>query len=344
MMDHKYIIGVDGGNSKTDYFLFHIQGNFIDHIRAGTCSHEQFSDGYASTYRIMGEHIHELLARNQLSMEDITAGAFGLAGADIPSQKKQLSRVIEQIGFTNYAVDNDSFLGIKAGSESGIGICSINGSGTVTGGISPSGNRLQVGGLGSELTGDEAGGFFLGRRVLRAVYDEFYRMGPPTNMTEQVMTLLQIPGKDVMIEYAMNGVLQKSLPNTQLMQILFACADEGDSVALEIINHTARQLANSTVGCLHELDFEKEVDIILAGSVWVKAESPLLLETYKYCVEQLTDHHCRYKLLTIPPATGAVLWALELAYGQPVNQETRNRVIQAVEQIHAHHTNTRLIH
>lgn len=344
MTDPQYIIGVDGGNSKTDYFLFHMQGNFIDHIRAGTCSHEQFSDGYASSYRIMNEQIHALLVRNQLSMEDIAAGAFGLAGADIPSQKKQLSRIIEQIGFTNYAVDNDSFLGIKAGSDTGFGICSINGSGTVTGGISPRGNRLQVGGVGSELSGDEAGGFFLGRRVLRAVYDEFYRMGPATQMTEQVMELLQISSKDVMIEYAVNGVLQRSLPNTQLMRILFACADQDDAVAIEIIDHTAKQLAKSTVGCLHNLDFDIDVDIILAGSVWVKAESPLLIETYKSYVGQFTDHHCHFKLLQIPPATGAVLWALELAYGHTVNLDTRSRVIEAVEQIYVNQTNTRLIH
>ncbi|UNK20656.1 N-acetylglucosamine kinase [Paenibacillus sp. N3/727] len=333
-MNKKYIIGVDGGNSKTDYFLFDLQGNFVDHINTGTCSHEQFPDAYISSFRIMNENIQQLLNRNHLSMDHIAAGAFGLAGADVPTQKDNLNKVIEQIGFTHYAMDNDSFLGVKAGSEKGFGICSINGSGTVTGGISPSGSRLQVGGVGSELSGDEAGGYFLARKVLRTVYDSFYRMGPKTSMTEPVMSLLQIPGKDYFIEYGTDGVLKRTLPNTKLMQIMFSAADHGDQAALDIIDHTARQLAHSTVGCMHNLDFGIEVDIVLAGSVWVKAESPLLLEKYKSYVATLTEHQCNYILLQVPPATGAVLWAMELAYGHPVDTDTRARIIESVENIH----------
>lgn len=332
-MDKNYIIGVDGGNSKTDYFLYDIHGNFVDHINTGTCSHERFPDSYISAYRIMNENIQQLLTRNHLTMNDIAAGAFGLAGADVPSQKVNLCQVIERIGFTNYAVDNDSFLGVKAGSEKGYGICSINGSGTSTGGISPSGNRLQVGGVGSELGGDEAGGFFLGRKVLRAVYDSFYRMGRETQMTEPVMKLLQISSKEFFIEHAVDGILKRNLPNTQLMQIMFTAADHGDSVALDIINNSANQLAYSTVGCMHNLDFEHEVDIVLAGSVWVRAESPLLFNLYKKAVEQLTDYRCNYIILNIPPATGAVLWALELAWNHPADSEIRRKVIDSIENL-----------
>lgn len=329
-MDKNYVIGVDGGNSKTDYFLYDIHGNFIDHINTGTCSHERFPDGYISAYGIMNENIQQLLTRNHLTMNDIAAGAFGLAGADVPSQKVNLCQIIERIGLSNYAVDNDSFLGVKAGSEKGFGICSINGSGTSTGGISPSGNRLQIGGVGSELSGDEAGGFFLGRKVIRAVYDSFYRMGRETHMTEPVMELLQLSSKELFIENAVDRVVKRNLPNTQLMQIMFAAADQGDMVAYDIIDNTAKQLAYSTVGCLHNLDFEHEVDIVLAGSVWVRAESPLLFNLYKKEIEQLTHHHCNYIILKVPPATGAVLWALELAWNHPVKLDIRRKVIDSI--------------
>lgn len=332
-MDKNYIIGIDGGNSKTDYFLFDTQGGFVDHIHTGTCSHERLSDSYEGSYRVMNKNIQSLLSRNKLSMDHIAAGAFGLAGADVPTQKDKLNAVVERIGFSNYALDNDSFLGIKAGSDKGFGICSINGSGTVTGGISPSGRRLQVGGVGSELSGDEAGGYFLGRKILRTVYDSFFRMGPATTMTEPVMELLNIPNKEYFIEYAMDGVLKRTLPNTELMKIMFAAADQGDRPALNIIDHTAQQLAYSTAGCIHNLDFELDVDIILAGSVWVKAESPLLLEKYKSYVDSLTDRRCHYLILQVPPATGAVLWAMELVHGQPVTSEIRQTIITAVESI-----------
>ncbi|ANE48216.1 N-acetylglucosamine kinase [Paenibacillus swuensis] len=332
-MSANYVIGVDGGNSKTDYFLFDLQGNAVDHIRTGTCSHEQFTDGYASSLRVMNENISIMLERNQLTLKDVAAGAFGLAGADIPSQKLRLNEVVEEIGFTTYAVDNDSFLGVKAGTAKGYGICTINGSGHATGGVSPTGRRLQIGGIGSELAGDEAGGYYLARKVLRTVYDSFYRLGPETAMTAPVMELLKVPSKEVFMEYAWEGILNNTLPYTPLIQILFACADRGDTAALAVLDLSARQLAHSTAGCLHNLDFESEVDIILAGSIWVKVESPVLIEKYKSYVRQLTTKHCNFILLHVPPATGAVLWALELAHGRTVDLDTRGKVIFAVEEL-----------
>ena len=62
-MSDRYVIGVDGGNSKTDYFLFGVDGRFVDHLGAGTCSHERFADAYASSFRVMDENIRALLTR-----------------------------------------------------------------------------------------------------------------------------------------------------------------------------------------------------------------------------------------------------------------------------------------
>ncbi|RIX45715.1 N-acetylglucosamine kinase [Paenibacillus nanensis] len=330
-MGGQYVIGVDGGNSKTDYYLFDLDGGLVDHIRSGTCSHEQYPDSYESSYRVMNEQITLLLSRNGLSVQDAAAGAFGLAGADIPAQKKRLNEVVERIGFTRYALDNDSFLGIKAASQKGYGICSINGSGVCTGGISPSGRRLQVGGVGSELSGDEGGGYYLGRRVIRAIYDSFYRLGPETVMTAPVMELLGTRDKTLFMELALEAILARTLPYTELVTLLFESAESGDLVASGIVDHSARQLAYSTVGCMSHLDFGDEpVDIIMAGSVWVKAASPVMRDRYQQCVTELTGRDCRFVLLQEPPAAGAVLWALELAHGGALNTELRKKIIEAV--------------
>ncbi|MHA6481924.1 N-acetylglucosamine kinase [Paenibacillus sp. strain BS8-2] len=328
----RYVIGVDGGNSKTDYYLFDLEGTFVDHIRSGTCSHEQFPEGYAKAFSVMNEQLTALLQRNGLTMADIAAGAFGLAGADIPSQKSQLSDVIERLGFAQYAMDNDSFLGIKAGTAKGYGICSINGSGVCTGGISPSGRRLQVGGVGSELAGDEGGGFYLTRRVLRAVYDSFYRLGPETAMTEPVMTLIGATSKETFMDRGLEGLVARSLPYTEIVTTLLTAAEQGDPVAWSIVDHSARQLAYSTVGCIGHLDFhdDEPVDVIMAGSVWAKAASPVMRECYKTYVTEMTGRACTFILLQEPPAAGAVLWALELALGAPVDAALRAKVIGTV--------------
>ncbi|SFB53916.1 BadF-type ATPase [Cohnella sp. OV330] len=328
-----YVIGVDGGNSKTDYFLFDREGGFVNHVNAGTCSHERFADGYAGAYREMDARIRELLEPCGVALSQVDAAAFGLAGCDLPTQQEALSRIAERIGLRRHAVDNDSFLGIKAGTLRGYGICSVNGSGAVTGGISPSGMRLQVGGIGSELAGDEGGGYYLGRKVVRAVYDGFYRLGPPTAMAEPVMALLGAPSRERFMAYAAEAAYKRTLPNTELMRVLFAAADAGDEAAVALLAHSARQMALSTAGCIANLDFgaDDEIEIVLSGSVWIKAESPLMMQRYMQDVGELTGRRCRFLPLAVPPATGAVLWALELAHGEPVGADMRSKVLHGVQ-------------
>ena len=97
----KYIIGVDGGNTKTDYLLFDTEGNFIDGLRSGTCSHEGLKDSFDGSYRVMKEQLEILFTRNNITVKDIAGAGFGLAGADVPYQKKKLNEIITKIGFEN---------------------------------------------------------------------------------------------------------------------------------------------------------------------------------------------------------------------------------------------------
>ena len=180
-MKNKYLIGVDGGNTKTDYLLYDTFGNFIDGIRSGTCSHEAKGLGFEGAYRVMKENIETLLYRHNLKVEDIAAAAFGLAGVDVPFQKRALEEIVERIGFTNYVVLNDGFLGIKAASPTGVGVCSINGTGTVNVGIDSIGKYFQVGGIGY-VSGDEAGGSFLARRTIQTVFNACFRFGDETSL------------------------------------------------------------------------------------------------------------------------------------------------------------------
>jgi hypothetical protein len=131
----KYIIGVDGGNTKTDYLLFDLEGNFVDGLRSGTCSHEGLKDSFDGSYRVMKEQLEILFTRNNITVKDIAGAGFGLAGADVPYQKKKLNEIISKIGFENFGMENDGFLGVKAASPNGCGVCSINGTGTVTVGM-----------------------------------------------------------------------------------------------------------------------------------------------------------------------------------------------------------------
>lgn len=330
-MKKKYIIGVDGGNTKTDYFLFDTEGNFVSSIRAGTCSHEKLPDSYEGAYREMQMRIDQLLEEQKLSIEDVEVGVFGLAGLDVPIQKENLEKVIKRIGFKKFIAENDGYLGLKAGSKSGIGICSINGTGTVTTGIDAKGNRLQVGGVGY-ISGDNAGGAFIARELFREIHDTLYRCGETTTLERPVLQLLGVRDKKYYIQ-AISALYGTKFSHTPYIQLVFEHAVQGDALALRIIHKVARELAKSTVGCINNLNFssENDVEIILAGSVWVKPTIRILVDAYKGYISSLTKLSCAYTVLQVPPGIGAVLWALEVATGEAVKEDIRNRIIKYME-------------
>lgn len=322
----KYIIGVDGGNTKTDYLLFDVNGNFIDGMRCGTCSHEAPSIGsFEGAYLEMNKQINLLLSRNNLVIEDVVSGAFGLAGVDAPFQKKALESAVEKIGFTKYAVVNDGFLGIKAASKTGTGVCSINGTGTVNVGIDEDGNWMQVGGIGY-VAGDEAGGSFLARAAVRLAFDECFRFGPKTLITEYVFKMYGIESKKDLS----NAIVGKKVDSTYLIKSLFTCANEGDEASVNVLRTAGENMGKSISGCISEINIKEPIQVILAGSVWAKATNYEMLDAFKETVIKLTNKKCDFIVLKEPPVLGAILWALELANNELPSADLKQFVLNQV--------------
>lgn len=322
----KYVIGVDGGNTKTDYLLYDIEGNFIDGIRRGTCSHEAPSiRTFDGAYKEMKKQIETLLNQNNLNINDVASGAFGLAGVDAPFQKKALEEAVEKIGFKKYQVVNDGFLGIKAASNTGTGVCSINGTGTVNVGIDEQGNWMQVGGIGY-VAGDEGGGSFLARAAVRIVFDEAFRFGPTTKVTEDVFKMYQITSKKELSD----AIVGKSIDSTYLIKSLFNRANENDQVAINVLETAGENMGRSTSGVICEINLQEPINVILAGSVWAKATNFKMLDKFKETVLNLTKKECNFIVLSEPPVLGAILWALEIANGILPDAKLKEKVLSSI--------------
>ncbi len=330
-MNKQYLLGVDGGNTKTDYILFDVNGQFVDGLRSGTCSHEALSDSFAGSKRVMGENISTLLKRNNITITDIKGAAFGLAGVDVPTQKVSLHQVIEELGFTNFVVENDGFLGIKAASNTGYGVCSINGTGTVTVGIDNFGNHVQVGGVGY-ISGDEAGGAFLVRRTLQAVYDELYRMGPATTMTKEIFDLFGVTQKDTYLSTIVNLLEQRKIDRTTIIKMLFKNANASDQVAMAVLEQAGKCMGQSVAGCIDNLKFNVSVPVILAGSVWANATATHMFDSFKKTIESNRPEKIEYIVLKVAPACGAIVWALEIATGSVPSDSMRQHILKQVEE------------
>lgn len=304
-----YLLGVDGGNTKTLHFLYDVEGNFVDRLDAGTCSHEAIGDGYEGAFRELNGQIATLLSRNGLSASDVAYAVFGLAGADFPHQKQKLSALVERIGFRRYLVDNDGFLGLKAGSPNGIGVCCINGTGTVTVGINALGERLQLGGLGG-LSSDKAGAGYIAERGAAAIYDMLFRGGRETVLKELFFRAFSVKKEEDFPLTAVEALGDKEgvLRVNKLME---EAAERGDAVVSALLSEVGAGLGATVRGCAARLNMSGEVPVVLAGSVWTKGNFREM--ELAFCSELEKDDARQYRctILKQPPAMGAVVWAME---------------------------------
>lgn len=309
----KYILGVDGGNSKTDYLLCREDGTFVDILRRPTCSHEHVGVGYDGMQVKMQSQLNDLFEKHNITVSDISAAAFGLAGADIPVQIVELTKRVQNIGFTNFAIGNDGILGVKAMAEAGV--CSINGSGTVVVGINEAGEQLQVGGIGP-LSGDYAGGNHIARQAVEAIYKHYYRVGGYSNAFEKIMAIFGITNPtDIAAEVISSGgrIWQNA---KEIIQIVDKSAANGDRVCQQILNDVGVNCGEGVSGCIRNLNFKQEITVVKAGSIWTKLKYAGMHESFEAVIRSNTVGQVKFTLLDAPPALGAVFWAKGLQSGK----------------------------
>lgn len=314
MEQNKYVIGVDGGNTKTDLSIADLNGTIIANLRKGTCSHEALSDSFEGAERTLRGFFDELHASTGIPKSAVASVALGLAGVDTQQQWEKLDRIVAGIGYPIHKVINDSYLSIHACSPDGTGICSINGTGAVAGGIDATGKMVQVGGLGT-MTGDYGGGTYIAFKTVEVVYAHLFRNGPTTALTPKVLEILGVDDLSVIHERIAERVIETREYRLPLMQALFSLCGE-DAVATEAVRFIAEELANTLIGCAGHLDFPGRIPVICAGSIWQKAETPLMLEHFCEKVQAGLHNRADITVLKETPVVGAVKWAVRLYQSQ----------------------------
>ena len=317
----KYLLGVDGGNTKTDYLLHTTEGQYVDLLRTGTCSHENFPDGYDGMERTMRAQLNVILSRNKISVDDIAAACFGLAGADFPHQIEELKMRVKAIGFTRFELANDGILGIKAACADGVGICAVNGTGTVVMGINERGEILQIGGLGP-LTGDNAGGFYIRDKIISVLYDFHFRCGEDSAMFPEVLALLGIKPNGLANLISNYELLHKYMAD--IIKVGANAATNGDLTAQKIFDDVGESIGKSVAGCIRGLSFdcgtpENPLEIVQVGSIWHKVPYPGMNAVFLQTAQEFSGKHCRILKPNAPPAEGGIAWAGEqLLIGEDV--------------------------
>lgn len=160
----KYLLGIDGGGTKTEFLLAEADGKEIGSLILGPSN--PVSSGIEKTYNVINEGIKKIC--DGLNISEISVFA-GVAGAKSGDNQKLINAFLSSFGFAAYESGSDIDLALELALKGGNGTAVIMGTGIVA--FACSGDKLfRTGGRGYLI--DKGGsGFHFGSDVLNCAFE-----------------------------------------------------------------------------------------------------------------------------------------------------------------------------
>jgi len=293
----KFILGVDGGGTKTDAVIADENGKVIASATNGGANWERM--GISKALDSLKEVINSAAASAGISTSDIAYATFAIAGIDWPNDIKLYLPITERLGIKNFEIMNDSFAALYAGSKNLEGIVSIAGTGGKTSGIY-AGNKVQS--MGMEL-GEGGGAGQLVGLALEYIAMQFHGTAEPSALYEVIPTVL---GKSPGIEFFEGVARSGTQLNESLAPEIFKLSDQNDAGALYAVKKTALQHAKDVCGIAKQLGIrDQEVTVVRAGGLHTAGNNAFDKEFENYVKRCLPN--AILMVLDKAPVMGAVL-------------------------------------
>ena len=300
-------LGVDIGGTKTHALIADESGRVLGFGERGPGNHQ--SVGYAGMRKVLHAATAQALAGAGLSISQIAAAGFGIAGYDWPSQKEAMLVAIRSLGLqAPIEIVNDASLGILAGCSQGWGVAVVSGTGCNARGWDR-GRRHEGRAIGEgDLAGEGAGASELMAMAIKAVSHEWTCRGPATMLTPMLVERYRARNLADLVEGFATNRLDLDPADAPLV---FKAAGLGDPVALDLVRWAGSELGKLANGVICQLGFhDLEFDVVLVGSMY--DGNPLLIETMQSTIRSIAPRASLVRL-TAPPVVGAVLLAMEQA-------------------------------
>jgi N-acetylglucosamine kinase-like BadF-type ATPase len=299
------LLGVDGGNTKTIAVVARGDGSIAGIGVAGCADIHNGApqDGVAEVVR----SVRAALSAGGAGADDIDAATFSLAGADWPEDFDFLRRELAaRLGLgAPPTVVNDAVGAIRGGTDDGVGIAVVCGTGGAVGARNAAGDVFHYG-----FWPDGTGAGALGRQALTAVWRADLGVGPETSLTRRA---LERWGCEDPLEllHAFTRLDGAAIPESEkatFAEVVLDEADAGDPVAHELVTVAGGRLGDyARVSSVRVGLAGRPFPLVLTGGV-LRHPSPLMREAI---VERVPDGVPVTS--TAEPIVGAVLMAADEA-------------------------------
>ncbi len=241
--EKRFVIGVDGGGTKTSAILVALDGTVIAEASGGPTNLQTV--GIAKAAQTILELILECCQTAQVESPALQSVVLGLAGAGRPQARADLSDKLialstkKKFPIKHITVETDARIALEAAFAGGPGIALIAGTGSIALYHTEDGKYMRSGGWGSIL-GDEGSGFAIGRDGLMAALRQFDGRGEKTLLMKKALDHYGITAVDDLIP----KIYQEHADVASFAPLVFEAAVERDRIAHLILVKNAADLAD----------------------------------------------------------------------------------------------------
>lgn len=303
----KYVIGIDGGATKTTAVLADLNRNILAEKSSGPANF--LIIGTEKVAKTISDLILDVCNEAEVNIGNIEVVCIGLTGAGRESDAEKIKKAIIDYWSTAYStpikniiVTSDARIALEGAFSGRPGIILIAGTGSIIFGKDRGGTLYRVGGFGRYI-GDEGSGYSIGRLGLQAVAKSMDGRGPETKLMDILKTQFGINSPEDLI----NKVYQENLDFAAVAPLVIQCAEEGDEACREILRKEAEELV------LHIKAIKDKIRVrtvyisfiggLLSGdNYYSKLLRKIILQKIEGVNVILPEH---------PPAYGAILMAMD---------------------------------
>ena len=255
-----YIIGIDGGGTKTSGILAMGTGQHLAQAQSGPANYHVV--GEAKTQAVLEDLIGELYAKAGIPRTSPVRFCLGMAGLGRAADREVIGRICDEIGICkNRVLTHDAHIALVGGTEKQAGVIVISGTGAIVYGINADGREARASGWGY-LLGDEGSGYDLAIKGLQAVARAADGRGDRTELTDRILKRLELNEPSELIRWtyaASRGTI------AELAEVVFNTAKTRDTVAECIVDEAVDELVCAAVSVIEQLEFTEPFDIVLSG-------------------------------------------------------------------------------
>ncbi|RIW34229.1 hypothetical protein D3H55_09595 [Bacillus salacetis] len=304
-----FVLGIDGGGTKTKGVIADSNGEIIAQAKSGPSNLNSVTQfDLKMELSILIDSLREQSGDTFSQVKTVYAG---MSGVDHPTAKRKMKEILNSLlpQGVKVMVNNDAITALYSGTWGKPGIIQIGGTGSITYGLNSNGVFDRVGGWGY-LLGEKGSGYALGSDGLRAAFSYHDGLGDPTLIKGFVMEHFQSQSLPDIVHTVYQSKNSKELI-ASLSKLVVRAADLEDGIAMKIVEENGVYIGESITCLINRLfsDREKQsgIDIVLTGGVFNR------IDLFQGNIEKVLNENRINYAFAIPkihPVGGAVIAAL----------------------------------